>query len=132
MTTSRGNTTAKKKPGYRPAVARVLTSLFEANEHIREGSMFGHPAFYASGKLFACAYGQGVSLKLPANRVKSIERERHVFPFQPYGRPRMREWVMLNRPRAADYEKDLPLFEEAIAFVAGITRGGPPKRKRRS
>jgi len=43
----------------------------------------------------------------------------------------MREWVMLNRSRAADYEKDLPLFEEAIAFVTRHTPGGCPERKRR-
>ena len=131
MTTSKRKTTAEKNPGYRLAVGRVLTSLFEGNEHVREGSMFGHPAFYASGKLFVCAYGQGVGLKLPADRVQSLEGQRHVSPFQPYGRPRMREWVMLNRSRAADYEKDLPLFDEAIAFVAGATRGERPKRKRR-
>jgi hypothetical protein len=60
-----------------------------------------------------------------------MEGQRHVSPFQPYGRPRMREWVMLTRSRAADYEKDLPLFEEAIAFVTRHTSGGRPKRGRR-
>jgi len=131
IATSGRRTTPKRTPGHRPAVARVLTSLFESNEHVREGSMFGHPAFYANGKLFACVYGLGVGLKLPADRVAGLPSQRHVYPFQPYGRPQMREWVMINRPRAADYEKDSPLFEEAIAFVSRHSPDGRPRRKRR-
>jgi hypothetical protein len=30
-----------------------------------------------------------------------------------------REWIQIDRADAAEYEKDLPLFEASIAFVKG-------------
>jgi len=30
-----------------------------------------------------------------------------------------REWIQINRAEAADYEKDLELFQTSLAFVKG-------------
>jgi hypothetical protein len=40
-----------------------------------------------------------------------------VVPFQPGGMPSSREWIQIDRAEAADYEKDLPLFQASIDFV---------------
>jgi hypothetical protein len=44
-------------------------------------------------------------------------------PFQPGGTASTREWIQINRAEAAEYEKDLELFQASIEFVkAGRTR----------
>lgn len=85
---------------------------------VRAGKMFGYPAYYAGKKLCICLYEQGVGLKLPE---KSVERllmeDPHTIPFQPLGRPRMREWVQINLDHLDDYQQYLAVFEESIQFV---------------
>ena len=38
------------------------------------------------------------------------------------GKRTMKEWILLDRAKPADYKKDLALFKEAIAFVAAGKR----------
>jgi hypothetical protein len=33
------------------------------------------------------------------------------------GKRTMKEWIVIEHPKPADYKKDLPLFKEAKAFV---------------
>jgi len=40
-------------------------------------------------------------------------------PFQPGGTASTREWIQINRAEAADYEKDLELFQASLDFVKG-------------
>ena len=100
----------------------VAAALVEAGEELpetRRGKMFGHPALYARGKLFACAFGDGVGLKLPAEVVAALVEEEGFEPFQPYGKAGMREWALL---RATDRETVLArsdLLEQSALFVAG-------------
>ena len=43
----------------------------------------------------------------------------NVVPFQPGGMASTREWIQIDRDDAADYEKDLELFQASIDFVKG-------------
>ena len=38
-------------------------------------------------------------------------------PFQPGGMASTREWIQIDRPDPADYEKDLALFQASVEFV---------------
>jgi hypothetical protein len=40
-----------------------------------------------------------------------------VVPFQPTGIASSREWIQINRADAAEYEKDLDLFQASLDFV---------------
>jgi hypothetical protein len=86
--------------------------------------MFGLPAFYAAGRLFACVHGEGVGLKLPEAMVEELVEMPGVRPFQPYGRPPMREWVQIDREDSQDYADDMDLLLTAMTFAAGA--GAPP------
>jgi hypothetical protein len=44
-------------------------------------------------------------------------------PFQPGGMAATREWIQIDRADAAEYEKDLELFQASIDFVKGGGRG---------
>lgn len=109
---------------YREDHVAALRQLLREVLGVREGNMFGHPAFFVGRRMFACVYGEGVGLKLPAHRASELIEASIAAPFQPYGKPRMREWVQITRARSADYTADRDLLIEAISFVAGDRTNG--------
>ncbi len=84
----------------------------------------GLDAYFVSDKMFACISGRGVGLRLPAATATELQFSRdNVMPFQPGGIASTREWIQIDRAEAADYEKDLELFQTSLEFVkAGRTR----------
>lgn len=78
----------------------------------------GLDAYFAGDRMFACISGEGIGLRLPVATATELQFSRdNVVPFQPAGLPSTREWIQINRAEAADYGKDLPLFEAAIQFA---------------
>lgn len=108
---------APKKPGSRADVAEFLATRLCADPAVRQGTMFGHPAFYVGRRMVACVYGAGVGLRLPRERVQALLGTRGIVPFEPYGRVGMREWIEIRRARAIDYRDDLDLFRESITYA---------------
>ena len=84
----------------------------------------GLDAYFVSDKMFACISGRGVGLRLPAATATEMQFSRdNVVPFQPSGMTSSREWVQIDRADAAEYEKDLSLFQASLEFVkAGRSR----------
>ena len=78
----------------------------------------GLDAYLVSDKMFACISGGGVGLRLPAATATELQFSRaNVVPFQPGGMVSTREWIQIDRAEAAEYEKDLELFQASIEFV---------------
>jgi hypothetical protein len=68
--------------------------------------------------MFACISGRGVGLRLPAATATELQFSRdNVVPFQPAGMASSREWIQIDRAEAAEYEKDLQLFQASLEFV---------------
>ena len=68
--------------------------------------------------MFACIHGKGVGLRLPVATATELHFARgDVVPFAPGGTASSREWIQIDRPDAADYEKDLELFRTALEHV---------------
>ena len=77
-------------------------------------------AYFVNDRMFACINGEGIGLRLPAATATDLQFSRdNVVPFQPGGKSSSREWIQINRAEAAEYEKDLPLFQASIDFVKG-------------
>jgi hypothetical protein len=75
-------------------------------------------AYFVNDRMFACISGGGVGLRLPVATATDLQFSRDdVVPFQPGGVASSREWVQIDRAEAAEYEKDLPLFQAALEFV---------------
>ena len=75
-------------------------------------------AYFVSDKMFACISGRGIGLRLPVATATELQFSRdNVVPFQPSGMTSSREWVQIDRAAAAEYEKDLPLFQASLEFV---------------
>jgi len=78
----------------------------------------GLDAYFVSDKMFACISGRGVGLRLPAATAADLQFSRdNVVPFQPAGMASSREWIQIDRAEAAEYEKDLQLFQASLEFV---------------
>lgn len=112
---------------FNPDHKVVLDQLLSGLPLVREGKMFGFPAYYAGKKLAICLYEEGVGMKLPAATVKRLlDEDQNAIPFQPYGKSIMREWVQINRDDSNEYRQYQAIFEEAIDYVLelqGIERG---------
>jgi hypothetical protein len=77
-------------------------------------------AYFVSDKMFACISGKGIGLRLPVAVATELQFSReNVVPFQPGGLATTREWIQIDRDDAADYEKDLELFQASLEFVKG-------------
>jgi hypothetical protein len=78
----------------------------------------GLDAYFVSDKMFACISGDGVGLRLPAATATELQFSRSdVVAFQPRGLATTREWIQINCADAAEYEKDLSLFQASLDFV---------------
>jgi hypothetical protein len=90
---------------------------------VNPGKMFGLPAYFVGKKLCICLYQQGVGVKLPEqSAVRLLESDPNVIPFQPYGKPKMREWIQINLVRSEDYWQYRAVFDESIRHVSAQER----------
>ena len=108
------------KPGPKAQIDALLLKL----PGVSTRKINGLDAYFVSDKMFACISGDGVGLRLPVATVTELRFSRdHTGPFQPGGTASTREWIQINRADAAEYEKDLDLFQASLDFVkAGRTR----------
>ena len=107
-----------------------LRALLAVYPEVREGRMFGLPAWFVGRRMFACVHGEGVGLKLPEAEATALLKRTNVVRFQPYGKAPMREWVQIDRKRATDYRRDRATLEAAIRY-AGATAATPSKKAAR-
>ena len=78
----------------------------------------GLDAYFVSDRMFACISGHGIGLRLPVATATELQFSRdNVVPFQPGGIASSRDWIQIDRAEAAEYEKDLPLFQVSLEFV---------------
>ncbi|RJP28324.1 MAG: TfoX family protein [Actinobacteria bacterium] len=98
---------------------------------VKAGKMFGLPGYYVDGKLFACVWEDGVSLKVPPEVREELLAKRGVEPFVPMeGRP-MKEWVLINRKNSRDYLKLEDAFVSAVEYVLSLPKKSPRKKIKR-
>ena len=103
---------------FNPEHKAVLDDLLLGYSNVRAGKMFGFPAYYAGKKLCICMYELGVGVKIPEQSAKKLlEVDTNVVPFQPLGKPKMREWIQINLDHSEDYRQYMPVFEESIHHV---------------
>jgi hypothetical protein len=95
-----------------------LDALLNSLPGVTARSINGLDAYFTSDKMFACISGKGVGLRLPIAMATELQFSRDdVVPFQPGGLASTREWVQIDRADAAEYAKDLALFEASAEFV---------------
>lgn len=109
---------------FNPNHKIVLDQLLLPHPLVRAGKMFGFPAYYAGRKLCICLYEEGVGIKLPASTVaRLLKSDPNAIPFQPMGKPKMREWVQINLTDSEAYAQYEPVFIESVQFVHAQQQG---------
>jgi hypothetical protein len=95
-----------------------LDALLLALPGVSARKINGLDAYFVNDKMFACISGNGVGLRLPVATATELQFSRgNVVPFQPGGMASTREWIQIDRAQAAEYEKDLELFQASLEFV---------------
>lgn len=107
----------RPEPRWQPEVAQALTELAKHLPAATVGKMFGHPALYVAGKLSACAYGDGIGIKLPADTVHELLDRPGFSAFTPYGKTPMREWVHIRVTTAEQTHSHHALFDQSAALL---------------
>ena len=107
------------KVEFNPKHKEVLDSFLLDMPSVKPGKMYGHPAYYVGGKLFASLFMEGVCVKIPETLKNELLEREEIVPFEPMGR-KMREWILINRKNSEDYLKDKEIFEKSLEYVASI------------
>lgn len=104
------------KPSRKSQIDAVLLKL----PGVVAKKIGGMDAYCVNDRMFACISGNGIGLRLPVATARELQFSReNVVPFQPGGMASSKEWIQIDRADAADYEKDLELFQAALDFVKG-------------
>jgi len=101
-----------------PKLIATLSSLLGPLPDVTEEKTETHATFLIRKKVFAFtrSSGPGVALKLPKDRIAAL-LQREDITLLTMGKRTMKEWIVIEHPKPAEYKKDLALFKEARAFV---------------
>ncbi len=91
----------------------ILDDFLSRLENVRMGQMFGYPAYYVGRSMFACLYEGKIGLKIPEETANEARTREGISDFQPYGKPKMREWIQFN----FDSEEELRQFSDLIGIA---------------
>jgi len=106
------------KAKFNPEIKNVVDSILLKSGIVVPGKMFGYPAYYVNKKLFVCIYKQGVGIKVPETVAKHLIDGKIAIYFQPLGRPRMKEWIQINKEKPLEYLNHKDIFDISLNFVS--------------
>lgn len=109
------------KPVFNEKHKEVIDAILLSMPGVSPGKMFGYPAYYVNGKMFACLYENGIGLKVPEDLANDLVGKEGFTPFVPLGRKRMREWIQIDRDRPEEYIKDQEIFERSVEYVSSLS-----------
>lgn len=104
---------------YREDHKAVIDELVTGMPGVKLGKMFGYPAYKTGRKVFCFVGGEGVSLKLPPERVRELvdSGEAAFKVFEPTEGRVWASWLSIDRADSEAYRNDLALLQEAEQFV---------------
>jgi TfoX/Sxy family transcriptional regulator of competence genes len=115
-----------------PELSRILDEAAEPFAVIERRKMFGCPAFYINGNMFAGVYGQQLFLRLPPEQRASLAEQLAAQPFEPIkGRP-MKEYVAMPEAVWRDQAAMDEWMRRSVEFVSAMPAKQPKPRKGRS
>jgi hypothetical protein len=89
-------------PKVTDAAKAAFAAAFPDDDRAVNKKMFGHPAAFVNGNMFFGTFGDGLTYRLPADRLVELSEEPGVGPFEPMkGRP-WKEYIFAERSVTAD------------------------------
>lgn len=122
--------TARKPGKWKPAPAELIEA-FEASVAfmpcITQHRMFGYPAAFVNGYLFAGLFENSMVLKLPAESRSELLKLPGAARFEPVPGRTMGEFVLVPPSVVKNRAQLKPWLESAYAYVKSF----PPKKKKK-
>jgi hypothetical protein len=110
--------TSVNKINHWPELKIEVDKILIHDPLVKEGKMFGYPAYYVNGKLAACHYNAGVALKLPAEVIHALGK--HIIAseaFCPMGRKMGKNWVIIFPKRPKEIHDVSDILTRSVDFV---------------
>lgn len=107
------------------SILRAFEAALPADPLVQRRKMFGAPAAFVNGNMFAAAGPEGVVVRLPPLRVAEALAAGAGLPFAPLGR-RLRGFLLLPPALVADHAQLVSWLLEAMGYGLSL----PPKEPR--
>jgi hypothetical protein len=107
---------------FNPEIKQVIDRILLEIPSVVSGKMFGYPAYYVNGKMFACVYEENVGIKVPEALAKESIGKKGITSFQPLGRAKMKEWIQINRENPEEFFDDEEILKTSVNFVASLKK----------
>jgi hypothetical protein len=105
------------------AAKAAFEAAMPADDRARAGQMFGMPCGFVHGNLFLGVFADGLTLRLPAERIAALQEREGVGPFEPReGRP-WKDYIFVSARRWGESAELAGWAQEALAHTAML----PPK-----
>ena len=109
---------------YWPELKTEVDSILLKNPLVKEGKMFGYPAYYVNNKLAICHYHEGLAMKLHEDDIDNLQNNGMVLsePFCPMGKRMGKNWTIVF-PKSS---KEIKIIEDvllaSIEYLSEVTR----------
>ena len=105
-------------------VQQTFADALPPDPLVERKKMFGYPAAFVNGNMFAGVFQDSIVVRLPAERREALLREGAV-PFEPMGRP-MREYVVVPAEVLRSAKSLKSWIERSLTYAKSL----PPKSKK--
>lgn len=110
--------TGQNKLNYWPELKVEVDKILLQDPSVKEGKMFGYPAYYVNGKLAICHYDIGLALKLPTGAVQNLHNSRIVSePFCPMGKKMGNNWAIIFPKNPKEIHEVTEILFESVKFL---------------
>lgn len=108
-----------------PELVEAFGQAAPRDPRVERRTMFGYPALFVRGNMFAGTYGEDVVVRLPEAERTALVKRKAARPFEPMpGRP-MKEYVVLPATVARRRAALASFLARGFAYAATL----PPKKK---
>ena len=101
-----------------PQLIELFDSVVPRDSRVERRKMFGYPAAFTGGKLFAGLHQESFILKLAENDREQLQSTHGALPFEPMPGRRMKEYVVLPQAVLADRAILEKWLSRSLAYVA--------------
>lgn len=111
-----------------PELVALFDGVVPRDPRVERRQMFGYPAAFAAGKLFAGLHQENFILKLAEPDRARLQAEHGAQPFEPMPGRRMREYVVLPAAILSDRRALNTWLARSLSYA--VASAGAPTRSR--
>lgn len=109
-----------EKVKYWPELKNEVDAILLNHPLVKEGKMFGYPAYYVNKKLAICHYHEGLAMKNHEDLIQTLQNNPLIAsePFCPMGKKMGNNWIIFFPEEAQQIKVIENMLIASIEFVA--------------